>query len=126
LSLWQGKHGRRAGKIPKVRTRKRKFEMGRDKTETGLGEERARNIDVRGGNRKRRLLVAEHANVTDPSKKKAAKLKILSVVENNANPHFVRRNIITKGAILETELGKVKVTSRTGQDGIVNAVLLKK
>ena len=125
MALWQGKHGRRTGKVPKVRTRKRKFEMGRDKTETKIGEGRARNIAVRGGNVKTRLLVAQYANVVDLKKKKTAKTKMLSVVENQANPHFVRRNIVTKGAVVETELGRVRITSRTGQDGVVNAVLIK-
>jgi len=125
LALWQGKHGRRTGKVPKVRKRKRKFEMGRDKTETLIGERRARNISVRGGNVKTRLLVAQYANVVNPREKKTARAKILSVVENQANPHFVRRNIVTKGAVVETELGRVRVTSRPGQDGIVNAVLIK-
>ncbi len=125
MALWQGKHGRRTGKVPKVRKRKRKFEMGRDKTETLIGERRARNISVRGGNVKTRLLVAQYANVVNPREKKTARAKILSVVENQANPHFVRRNIVTKGAVVETELGRVRVTSRPGQDGIVNAVLIK-
>ncbi|MCI4362340.1 MAG: 30S ribosomal protein S8e, partial [Thermoplasmata archaeon] len=38
------------------------------------------------------------------------------------NPNYVQRNIVTKGAILETELGLVRVRSRPGQDGVVNAV----
>ena len=33
--------------------------------------------------------------------------------------------IISKGAILETQEGKCKVVSKPGQNGIVNAVLLK-
>ncbi|RLF82243.1 30S ribosomal protein S8e, partial [Thermococci archaeon] len=53
------------------------------------------------------------------------KVKIISVVENPANRQYVRRNIVTKGAIVQTEIGKALVTSRPGQDGIVNAVLLK-
>ena len=52
-------------------------------------------------------------------------MKIISVVENPANRQYVRRNIVTKGAIVQTEIGKALVTSRPGQDGIVNAVLLK-
>ena len=56
---------------------------------------------------------------------KSSKVKIKSVVENPADMHFVRRNIITKGAIIETEKGKAKVTSRPSQDGIVNAVLIE-
>ncbi|MCE4622698.1 MAG: 30S ribosomal protein S8e, partial [Desulfurococcales archaeon] len=33
--------------------------------------------------------------------------------------------IIVKGAIIETTEGKAIVTSRPGQDGVVNAVLIK-
>lgn len=116
--MWQGKHG------VKVRKKKRKFEMGREQTETLVGERRARNIRVRGGRTKTRLFVAQYANVVDPKSNKAKKVKILSVVENQANPHYVRRNIVTRGAVVETELGKVRVTSRPGQDGSVNAVLI--
>jgi len=57
--------------------------------------------------------------------KKIEKTKIKSVIENKANPQYIRRNIITKGAVIETELGKAKVTSRPGQHGILNAVLIK-
>ena len=59
------------------------------------------------------------------SKGKSQKTKILSVIENTADPHFVRRNIVTKGAIIDTELGKARVTSRPGQKGVVDAVLLE-
>ena len=47
-----------------------------------------------------------------------------NVIENKANPNYVRRNIITKGAIVETSAGKAKVTSRPGQDGVINGVLI--
>jgi small subunit ribosomal protein S8e len=33
--------------------------------------------------------------------------------------------IVTKGCIVETELGKAKVTSRPSQHGIVNAILVE-
>jgi small subunit ribosomal protein S8e len=48
------------------------------------------------------------------------------VVENPANPHYVRRNILTKGAIVETEFGKARIISRPGQHGVINGVLVKK
>jgi SSU ribosomal protein S8E len=51
--------------------------------------------------------------------------EIKNVVENPANPHYVRRNIINKGAVLETNMGKIKVTSRSGQNGALNGVLLE-
>ena len=49
---------------------------------------------------------------------------ILGVIENSANPNYVRRNIITKGAIVETPEGNAKVTSRPGQDGVINGILI--
>jgi len=68
---------------------------------------------------------ASYANLTDQKTKKSSKVKITSVVDNPANRNFVRRNIITKGAVVETEKGRARVTSRPGQDGLVNAVLIK-
>jgi small subunit ribosomal protein S8e len=118
MALWQGVRGR------KVRKRKRKFQMGREHTETLVGERRAKRIRAMGGAVKTRLYAEMYANVYDPKNKKSKKVKILSVIENRANPHYVRRNIITRGAIVETELGKVRVTSRPGQSGTVNAVLI--
>jgi small subunit ribosomal protein S8e len=52
--------------------------------------------------------------------------KIITVVQNQANPHFVRRNIMTKGAVVKTDIGLVRITSRPGQDGTLNGVLVKK
>jgi ribosomal protein S8E len=43
---------------------------------------------------------------------------------NPTNPFFARRNITTKGAVIETEIGDAVVTSRPDQDGIVNARLM--
>ncbi len=56
---------------------------------------------------------------------KTTKTKIKNVVDNPADKHLARRNIMTKGAIIETEHGKAKITSRPGQDGVINAVLAK-
>jgi small subunit ribosomal protein S8e len=50
--------------------------------------------------------------------------EIENVVENPANTNYARRNIVTKGAIVETSEGRARVTSRPGQSGQVNAVLL--
>ena len=66
-----------------------------------------------------RVYVAQ--GVTEGKTKKA---KILSVVESH-NPQYARQNIITRGAILNTEVGKVRVTNRVGQDGVVNGILVK-
>jgi small subunit ribosomal protein S8e len=77
---------------------------------------------TRGGNTKQKLKKALYVNVVT-KEGKIVKKKILRVVESH-NPEFVRSNIITKGAIIETELGRVRVTNRVGQDGVVNGVQL--
>ena len=51
-------------------------------------------------------------------------MKILDVIENPANPHYVRQNIVTRGAIIETDAGRARVTSRPGQHGVISAVLI--
>ena len=56
---------------------------------------------------------------------KVKKTKILKVIDNATNNDYKRRGIITKGAVLETQEGKCKVVSKPGQNGIVNAILLK-
>lgn len=101
-----------------------KAELGRSSAETKLDSKRLRKIRTRGGNEKLRLDGGNKINVVDPKTHKAEVLDILDVSENKANPNYVRRNIITKGAIVETAKGKAKVTSRPGQSGVISGVLL--
>ena len=61
--------------------------------------------------------------VTAPGK--IQKTKITNVMESKDNRHYARENIITKGCLIETELGKAVVTSRPGQHGVINARLAK-
>lgn len=91
---------------------------------TKLGETRVKTRRVRSGKIKRIMLQANKINVLDPKDKKMQVTEIKTVTDNPANRNFVRRNIITKGTILETKLGKVKVTSRPGQSSILNGILL--
>jgi len=98
--------------------------MGRDPAETILGSDKRKIIRTRGGNIKVKLLSTEYANVTDPSNGTTKKVKIVDVMENPANIDYSRRGVITKGSIIKTELGLAKVTSRPGQNGVVNAVLI--
>jgi small subunit ribosomal protein S8e len=105
--------------------KKRRFEIGAEPSFTLIGEERLQMIRTRGGNEKVRMLKARFANVVDPGTNKIAKSKIVTVKKNAANPNYVQRNIINKGAMIQTEMGLAKVTSRPGQDGVVNAVLVK-
>jgi small subunit ribosomal protein S8e len=77
-----------------------------------------------GGNSKNRMLSAAYANVVDPSTNKITRVRIVKVVQNPADPNYVQRNIITKGATIQTDAGMARITSRPGQDGTVNAVLI--
>ena len=83
-------------------------------------------IRARGGLIKIRVKRAKYANVMDPETNTARKVAIIRVIETGANREYARRNIIIKGALIETEMGIAKVTSRPGQDGVVNAILIEK
>jgi small subunit ribosomal protein S8e len=83
-------------------------------------------VRTRGNNKKIRVKTAQIAYVVDPKTNKTSKTEITSVVENSANIHYVRRNIMNKGSIIDTKLGKAKITSRPGQSGTINAVLISK
>jgi small subunit ribosomal protein S8e len=104
---------------------KRAFEMGSDPAQTIVGERRVSIKRGRGGNPKFAALAVNSANVTDPSTGKSQKTEIRSVVKNPANVDYQRRGVITKGAVVETPLGEAIVTSRPGQHGVVNAVLIQ-
>jgi len=127
MAIWQrGLEGRApSGAKMRPARKKKKRELGSEPTHTKIGDEKKKIIDAYGGNIKVRLYQAGFANVLDPKTKKATKVKILDVVENPSNIEFVRRKIITKGAVIKTEVGLAKVTSRPSQDGVVNAVLIK-
>lgn len=127
MALWQGNSKRsKTGRRIRYGRGKRKFEIGRENHLTTMGDVRLKNVRTKGDNCKTRVKTSNVAFVVDPKNNKTTKSEILSVVENKANIHYVRRNIINKGAIIETKLGKARVTSRPGQSGTINAVLLTK
>ena len=105
-------------------TAKKKHNFGSIPTLPNIAKKAAKNVRTLGGNAKHRLLSAEVINVIDPKTKKAMQVKMLNVTENPANTHYVRRNALTQGAVVITEKGKVRITSRPAQDGCVNGVLL--
>jgi small subunit ribosomal protein S8e len=105
---------------------KRKYELGSPPTKTTLSSSEERKVErVMGGNVKVRLRTALYVNVAlaDGSVKK---VNILDVVETPENPQYSKFKIISKGSIVKTELGLVKITSRPGQDGVLNGVLVQK
>lgn len=112
------------GRIIPNRTR-RKYEIDRYPNEAIVGETKNVIRRVRGNNIKVAFKFANYANVSDQDTKKTSKVKILRVTKNPANKDFERRGVISKGSVLETELGLARVVSRPGQDGIVNAILIR-
>jgi small subunit ribosomal protein S8e len=126
MPLWQGRSNRFLSGARRHPSRKhRKYERGSQATETILGDKKLRVKRTRGANSKLRLLGASYANVTDPKTGKTEKLKITQVLENPANVDLNRRGIITKGAVIETEKGKARVTSRPGQTGVIDAIAIE-
>jgi len=104
--------------------KKRLFNTGSIPANTRVGEKKIRVRRKMGGKLKPFLISADSVNVFDPKTKKGKIAKITAVVENPANRHFIRRNIITKGAVVETNIGKVKITSRPGQESTISGVLI--
>lgn len=126
MSYHQGRDLRKpSGGIKKSLQKKRKRELGSPPTETTLEQEEERYIErIHGGILKIRAKHIVFANVTSSSGGAVKKARISRVVSNPASVDYSRRGVITRGAIIETEEGRARVTSRPGQDGVVNAVLI--
>lgn len=126
MSFWHGESGRTptGGKIIRNR-KKRKYELGSLPLFTKLGKEKRITVKTKGGGYKVKAADVEFANVFDRKTKTAKKVKILNILENPANLHYVRRGILTKGAVVNTEIGKARVTSKPSQHGVVNAIMIE-
>ena len=125
MALWQGNSRRKptGGRLVRAQ-KKRRYEIAREHIDTHVGEHAQKLVRTKGANQKIKLLRTDAINVTDKSGK-TTKPTLSNVTENPANIHYVRRNIITKGAIVETTAGKARVTSRPGQAGALNGVLVE-
>jgi small subunit ribosomal protein S8e len=110
------------GKYIKRRKRKASERAGQKKI-VKLGETKRKISRTLGGNKKTFLLKEKFVNIVD--KGKTQKIEIKNVLETPSNRFLARQNILTKGTILETEKGKVKITNRPTQEGVVNGILLK-
>ena len=111
-----GKRGRRTDK-------KLRF-TGGIFTATKVGKEDKRQLrSCRGNASKVKLKAAKFINVISKDGK-MQKVAMRTVIETPDNRHHARQNIVTKGAIVDTEVGKAKVTNRVGQDGVVNGKLI--
>ena len=117
----RSKRKRTGGRL-KPSHKKKRHQLGRQPTETTVGKPRFRIVDSRGNEKKVRALSTNVAQVADGGE--VVEADIENVVDNPSNVNYIRRNIITKGAIIDTSEGRARVTSRPGQDGQVNAVLV--
>lgn len=108
-----------------VKRRKKKlYELPGQKRATKIGEEKRKSKRTRGGNKKTFLLRAKFVNIQIPNQK-TKKIEIKNVLETPSDKFLARQNIITKGTIIETDLGKVKITNRPTQEGVLNGVLVE-
>ncbi len=118
------KKGRKAsGGRYKKSAKKKFYELPGQVRIVKLGERKKKTIRVMGGNRKTFLLKDKIINVKSGNKTK--KLEIKNVLETPSNRFLARQNIITKGTIVETDAGKVKITNRPSQEGIINGILIE-
>ena len=110
---------------PKNKLRdRRRSESGGYFAAAKLGTEvNLKKVRGRGGNVKNTLRHVLFANIL--TKQGYKKAKITGVMESRDNRNFARLGIMTKGAVINTELGKARVTNRPGQEGTINAVLVK-
>ncbi|MFC1710920.1 30S ribosomal protein S8e [Nanoarchaeota archaeon] len=105
--------------------KKRSYEVAGQKRIVKIGEEKKKTQRTMGGKKKTLLLKAKFINVHTKNKKKAKKIEIKNVLETPSNRFLARQNILTKGTIVETQLGKVKITNRPTQEGVVNGLLIE-
>lgn len=117
-------HGRKisGGKYHKIR-KKKLYEKKNAQRSASLGETKRKILKTRGGHAKFVLLKSNEVNIS--IKGKAKKAKILNVAETPQNRFFARENRLLKSAIIETSLGKARITNRPSQEGCVNAILIQ-
>ncbi len=131
MTQWHEKSNRKeTGGILRTRdgVSKRLSQKGGDFTATTMAEENeSKAVKGMGNTTKIKLTKARKASVTDQKSGKTQVMNIIWVHENPANRLYVRRNIITKGTLIEVEgngnKAFARVTSRPGQTGAVTAIL---
>lgn len=118
------KQGRKiSGGKYKSSRKKKLYERQSQERIVSLRETKKKKLRVTGGSVKTVLLTSDIANVKTKSGIKQAKIK--NVIETPQNAFLARQNRLMKSAVIETELGKARITNRPSQEGQVNAVLIE-
>lgn len=116
--------GRKAsgGRYKKVKKRKLTGRQNQTRI-VKIGDKKTKLLKGRG---KTTRLVSFFGNVANVIVKgKAKKSAIKNVLETPSNTFLARQNILVKGAVIETELGKARITNRPSQEGNIQAVLVE-
>jgi len=125
MAQWHGISRRKPTGGRRVQARsKRSTEISSEKQFALIGEVKRKIYRKTGGNNLVRVLSADKVSVNDPKTGKTKVATMKTVVESPADPNYVRRNILTKSAVVDTDMGQVRITSRPGQDGVINGVIL--
>ena len=83
--------------------KKRKFELGRQPSNTRIGPKRIHTVRVRGGNEKFRALRLEAGNFSWASEAITRKTRIIDVVYNASNNELVRTKTLVKNSIVQID-----------------------
>ena len=128
MAKWHGISRRKSSggrlKRPSRYRGKRRTEIASEKQHSLIGEPNRKVYRKRSGLKTVRILADQVINVNDSNTGETKRATLENVIENPADANYVRRNIMTKGAVVQTDLGTVRITSRPGSDGVVNGVLL--
>ena len=130
MAKWHGISRRKPSggrlKRPNRYRGKRRTEIASENQFAYVGDrDQRKNYRKTAGSQTVRLLSAHEINVNDSKEGKTVRATINNVIENDADPNYIRRNIVTKGAVVDTDIGRVRVTSRPGMHGVVSGVLLE-
>lgn len=110
------------GKYKKPR-KKKKYELSGQARTVRLGDKKTKFLRVMGGNKKIISLAQNKMNIIIKGKAKQADIK--NVIETPSNRFLARQNVLVKSAIVETSLGKARITNRPSQEGIIQGVLVE-
>jgi small subunit ribosomal protein S8e len=129
MAQWHGISRRKPSggrlKRPNRYRGKRKTEIASEKQFTVMGEPSRKVYRKRSGIQTVRVMSDNVINVNDVKKGTTVRANMLTVLDSPADANYVRRNILTKGAVVETDKGMVRITSRPGKDGVLNGVLVE-
>ena len=105
------------------RRKKKMYELPGQRREVKLGEGKKKGKRTMGGRKKTFLLKGNIINLKIGNK--IQKLEIRNVLETPSNRFLARQNILSKGAIVQTEKGKARITNRPSQEGMINGILIE-